>query len=70
MNYDHWKARNPDDDYCGEPGPPWLCSIYGKECLRDGQECDRRCLREVMSAEDVDEATARGCWKAHQERDQ
>lgn len=66
---DQDRAGQLERRLCGDYEPPF-CSTYGKECLRDGQECDERCLREIMSAEDVDEATARGCWKTHQERDQ
>jgi hypothetical protein len=50
-------------------GFPPFCSIYGEPCLHDGQECDERCLREVRSAEDSDEASDRGDFECHQARD-
>jgi hypothetical protein len=61
-------SRESDmDDY--DPEPMW-CSIYGKECLCYGKECDDRCMREVRSAEDSDEASDKGDFQCHQRRDQ
>lgn len=59
-----WALTAADD------ADPPLCPFYRKDCPHDGQECGEGCVLEERSAEDSDEASDRGDFECHQERDQ